>query len=109
MTVALNKSRDAGRRQVVFKGEVRVIDRAFPCMVRDISAAGARLSCKELLAKGSALHLFLPKFGTFPCVVAWADKGQMGVVFVEGEAGGLKRLGDRARMLGLLDAVGDAD
>jgi PilZ domain len=101
------KGRSAGRRQVVFKGEIRLIDRQFSCIVRDISATGARLSSRQMLSKGTALHLFLPKFGTFPSVVAWADRGLMGVVFVDGEAAGLQRLGDKARMLGLLDAAPD--
>lgn len=101
------KSRASGRRQVVFKGEIRLIDRQFGCFVRDISSSGARLAAKQMLPKGTALHLFLPKFGTFPCVVAWADNGLMGVVFVDGEAAGLQRLGDKARMLGLLDAAPD--
>lgn len=101
------KSRSAGRRHVVFKGVIRLIDRELGCIVRDISSGGARLAVKEMLPKGTLLHLFLHKFGTFPCVVAWADKGLMGVVFVDGDAAGLQRLGDRARMLGLLDAAPD--
>lgn len=103
----VRKGRSSGRRHVVFKGEIRLIDRQFNCIVRDISSNGARLSAKEMLTKGTALHLFLPKFGTFPCVVAWADKGLMGVVFVDGNAGGMQRLGDKARLLGLLDAAPD--
>jgi hypothetical protein len=100
-------ARLAGRRQVVFKGEIRLIDRQFGCIVRDISTSGARIACKQMLAKGTALHLFLPKYGTFPCLVAWADQGLMGLVFVDGDSGGLQRLGDKARMLGLLDAKPD--
>lgn len=103
------KSRASGRRQVMFKGEIRLIDRQFSCIVRDISASGARLAAKQMLPKGTALHLFLQKFGTFPCVVAWADHGLMGVVFVDGDSAGLQRLGDKARMLGLLDASADGD
>jgi len=103
------KGRSSGRRQVVFKGEIRLIDRQFSCIVRDISSSGARLASKQMLPKGTAMHLFLQKFGTFPCVVAWADKGLMGVVFVDGDAAGLQRLGDKARMLGLLDAAADGD
>ena len=103
------KKRSVGRRQVVFKGEIRLIDRQFSCIVRDISSAGARLAVKQMVAVGTPLHLFLPKFGTFPCIVAWADSGLMGVVFVDGEAASLQRLGDKARMLGLLDAAPDRD
>jgi hypothetical protein len=101
------KGRSAGRRHVVFKAEVRLIDRQFNCIVRDISSSGAKIAAKQLLPRGTALHLFLPKFGTFPCIVAWADRGLMGLVFVDGEAAGMQRLSNKARLLGLLDATPD--
>ena len=103
------RGRGRGRRHVVFKGDICLIDRHFGCIVRDISSGGARLAVKEMLPKGTAFHLFLHKFGTFPCIVAWADKGLMGVVFVDGDAAGMQRLGDKARLLGLLDAAPDGE
>ncbi len=117
LSASLHGRRSSARRRVVFKGELQLADRNLPCFIRNISAGGAGLACPQVLPKGTAMHLFLPQFGKFPCVVVWAeqkprhaaDQCVMGVAFVGGNAAGLKRLGDKAQKLGLFDAVFDTD
>ncbi len=97
------ETREGRRRTVLLAGAIVYNRQQFPCRVRNISAGGLQVQIDVPLAPGTPVHAELPRFGRFPAVVAWNEGRMMGVVFPEGAAATLKRFGEAAVRLGLID------
>lgn len=97
------ETRESRRRTVLLAGSIVYNRQHFPCRVRNISAGGLQVQIDVPLAPGTPVHAELPRFGRFPAVVAWNEGRMMGVVFPEGAAATLKRFGEAAVRLGLID------
>ncbi len=54
-----------------------------PCLIEDISAAGAKLDLDRAPAEGSAVSLVIADAGTIPARVAWRTGDQVGLQFSE--------------------------
>ncbi len=54
-----------------------------PCVIEDISAAGAKLDLDRAPAEGSCVSLVLAEGGTIPARVAWRVGDQIGLQFSE--------------------------
>lgn len=73
-------------RQRALKGAVLSFNKgfsAFECVVRNISAGGARLSLAETFALPSAFTLSMNGAAARQAVVRWRSENTVGVAFVE--------------------------
>lgn len=97
------ETREGRRRAVLLAGAIVYNRQHFPCRVRNVSAAGLQVEIDVPLAPGTPVHAEVARYGRFPAIVAWVEGRMMGLVFPEGAAGGLARLGEAAVKLGLVD------
>lgn len=101
--------RDVRRRSVLLAGAIVHNRRQFPCRIRNVSTTGLQVQIDSPLPPGTPVHAEIARYGRFPAVVAWVDGQMMGLVFPEGAAGGLARLGEAAIALGLVDPAEGVD
>lgn len=67
------------RAQIIFNQRMSTID----CVVKNISATGAKLALTESIAVPSEFDLYIPQKGrTFRSRIAWRDSTALGVEFL---------------------------
>jgi hypothetical protein len=65
--------------QVVFDGGRRVL----PCIIRNLSAGGARLEMGKVMGVPNTFDLLVPRARPQACRVAWRALRELGVQFVD--------------------------
>lgn len=95
------RSRKGERATVILKGCVRLADSALFCRIADLSATGGRIVTETPLKAGDVVGLTISKHGEFPAVVAWANRREAGLQFIDGAEGAMRRFGEKAELLGI--------
>lgn len=75
--------REDRRRQLLWSGILQTASGPVQCIVVDISRGGARLTAAASVRIGQAVTLKVAGMGMFRGSVVWAERGTIGVKFVE--------------------------
>ena len=87
---------------MLLSGTLKTIDDEWPCRLINASAAGVRVRSDSPLAVGDLVSLLIADHPSFPAAVVWRSGKEIGLAFIDGPFGGLRRWGERARLMGLL-------
>ena len=93
--------RDYVRRTILWPAKLQVNDHTFDCQVWNVSLRGASVRIGLPLADGADVTLKIDRFGAFPGVIAWHERGNIGIDFIQGPATIEEAFGDYAIKLGL--------
>ena len=92
-----DEKRHDQRLDVLWRGEVVTEDGdRYPCAVRDISEAGAHISCDAELAEGSQVMLVIDALGDFAGQITWQKTGEQGLWLLAGPDLALKKFAEAA-------------
>jgi hypothetical protein len=70
-----------GRWATHVAAQIRTLRGQFPCIVKDISVAGAKLHVGATVVTGTHVFLLLEDYGTFAARVAWRRSEYLGLNF----------------------------
>jgi hypothetical protein len=90
----MDEKRRFARTTVLWSGSVAVGDRNYPCMIRDISAGGARITLRENGNIDPWVLLKIDRFNAYACKVAWRTVDDLGLRFAGSYAEMARQFGD---------------
>lgn len=85
----MDERRASPRQKSLLKGRIYFNNRmsSIDCVIRDISAEGARLQFSSTVATPEVVELYIPnKDQTLRAQVRWRKTDELGVVFADGQA-----------------------
>lgn len=95
MTIIEKRGDD--RLPVIWEGKLTTADnQSFPCEIRDVSLAGALISCDQEFGDDQQLILEIDKLGDFAGVVRWRGSKQLGLFLLAGPDLMLKKFAEAA-------------
>lgn len=95
--MTIQEKRGDDRLPVLWKGQLMTADNdSFPCEVRDISLAGALISCEHEFGDDQQLILKIPELGDFAGVIRWRGSKQLGLFLLAGPDLMLKKFAEAA-------------
>lgn len=95
--MAIQEKRGDDRLPVIWEGQLTTADnQVFPCEVRDISLAGALISCDQAFESDQQLILEIDQLGDFAGVVRWLGSKQLGLLLLAGPDLMLKKFAEAA-------------
>ncbi|UTW55382.1 PilZ domain-containing protein [Kordiimonas sp. SCSIO 12610] len=95
--MTITEKRGDDRLPVIWEGQLTTADnQSYPCEVRDISLAGALISCSQEFNADEHLILEIDKLGDFAGVVRWRGSEQLGLLLLAGPDLMLKKFAEAA-------------